>query len=124
MQWMPRAFASVLPVQVSSHPRLRGKHARQWTGIENTLRSATQVDGNLNWAIRTGWKCEGLWTMARFLLPKTPWMYNYASNALDGDVDKVAFAEPVPDALRHNPPGSALAVGLRCRARTCRQSCV
>jgi hypothetical protein len=42
--------------------------------------------------------------MARFLLPKSPWTYNYASDALDGDVDKVAFAEPVPPALQHNPP--------------------
>jgi len=32
--------------------------------------------------------------MARFLLPKNPWTYNYGSDALDGD--KVAFEEPVP----------------------------
>ena len=47
---------------------------------------------------------EGLSTMARFLLPNNPWTYDYDADALDGDVDKVAFAEPVPDALRHNPP--------------------
>lgn len=55
--------------------------------------------------------------MARFLLPKNPWMYNYGSDALDGDVDQVAFEEPVPDALEHFPPRRCFGGGARVSSR-------
>jgi len=55
--------------------------------------------------------------MARFLLPKNPWMYDYGSDALDGDVDKVAFEEPVPHALQFHPPWVGFGGGARVSSR-------
>jgi len=55
--------------------------------------------------------------MARFLLPKSPWRYNYGSDALDGDVDNIAFEEPVPYALQFHPPWVGFGGGARISSR-------
>jgi hypothetical protein len=51
--------------------------------------------------------------MARFLLPKSPWMYDLYSDALDGDPDRIAFEEPVPHALQLFPPPQGFGGGAR-----------
>ena len=51
--------------------------------------------------------------MARFLLPKSPWMYDYGADALDGDVNSVAFEEPVPHALEPYHPRRGFGGGAR-----------
>ena len=38
--------------------------------------------------------------MARFLRPKPLGMYRYGSDGLDGDLEKLSFADPVPEAMR------------------------
>lgn len=55
--------------------------------------------------------------MARFLLPKNPWTYDYGSDALDGAVDNVAFEEPVPHALQFHPPWVGFGGGARVSSR-------
>jgi hypothetical protein len=51
--------------------------------------------------------------MARFLLPKNPWTYDYDTDALDGDARNVAFEEPVPHALELYPPRRGFGGGAR-----------
>lgn len=51
--------------------------------------------------------------MARFLIPKNPWLYNYSADALDGDPDKIAYEEPRPSALEHYRPMSGYGGGAR-----------
>ncbi|MGJ4890095.1 imm11 family protein [Bradyrhizobium sp. HKCCYLRH3099] len=51
--------------------------------------------------------------MARFLLPENPWMYTYGADALDGDVDKIAFEEPVAYALELYRPWRGFGGGAR-----------
>src|SRR5262245_3521217 len=55
--------------------------------------------------------------MARSLLPKNPWTYDYGSDALDGDVNKISFEEPVPHALELNPPWAGFGGGARVSSR-------
>lgn len=38
--------------------------------------------------------------MARFLRPKPLDMYRYGADALDGDLEKLSFADPIPEAMR------------------------
>ncbi|WP_284423658.1 MULTISPECIES: DUF1629 domain-containing protein [unclassified Bradyrhizobium] len=44
-------------------------------------------------------------------------MYDYGADALDGDVDKVAFEEPVPHALELYPPRECFGGGARVSSR-------
>jgi hypothetical protein len=58
-------------------------------------------------------KAEEISKMARFLIPKPLGLYRYGSEALDGDFDKLAFAEPVPAPLKRWPPPSGFGGGAR-----------
>jgi hypothetical protein len=55
--------------------------------------------------------------MARFLLPKSPGLYDYGSDALDGDPLNIVFEEPVPDALELWPPPQGFGGGARVSSR-------
>jgi len=55
--------------------------------------------------------------MARFLLPKNPGMYDYGSDALDGDVENITFEEPIPYALELWPPRQGFGGGARVSSR-------
>ena len=55
--------------------------------------------------------------MARWLLPKSPWTYDYASDALDGDVDNITFEDPIPYALELHPPWVGFGGGARVSSR-------
>src|SRR6516164_3454002 len=55
--------------------------------------------------------------MARFLFPKSPGLYDYFSDALDGDPLNIAFEEPVPYALELFPPRQGFGGGARVSSR-------
>jgi hypothetical protein len=55
--------------------------------------------------------------MARFLLPKSPGLYDYGADALDGDVTKIAFEEPVSHALELYPPREVFGGGAPVSSR-------
>jgi hypothetical protein len=60
---------------------------------------------------------EGRQTMARFLLPKSPWTHDYGAVALDGDVENLTFEAPVPHALELWPPRQGFGGGARVSSR-------
>jgi hypothetical protein len=51
--------------------------------------------------------------MARFLRLKPLGLYRYGSEALDGDFERLAFADPVPAPLKHLGPRSIFGGGAR-----------
>jgi hypothetical protein len=55
--------------------------------------------------------------MARFLLPKSPGMYDYGSDALDGDPLNIAFEEPIPHEFELFPPRRGFGGGARVSSR-------
>jgi len=55
--------------------------------------------------------------MARLLVPENPWLYNYGADGLDGDVQNIAFEEPVPYALELWPPRQGFGGGARVSSR-------
>jgi hypothetical protein len=55
--------------------------------------------------------------MARLLFPENPWLYTYGADALDGDIENIAFEEPVPYALELWPPRQGFGGGARVSSR-------